>query len=74
MNIFVRVLFLRLGLVPLRADPRLFEYPSKKAKSDDKVSDHDTLRYELKVSCTVNPQAPKFSRLPEDMYKNSKGI
>ncbi|KYM99314.1 PREDICTED: DNA-directed RNA polymerases I and III subunit RPAC1 [Cyphomyrmex costatus] len=62
----------RLGLIPLRADPRLFEYPPNDKKDDDTVSDNDTLRYELKVMCSTNPQAPKNSRLPEDMYKNSK--
>ncbi|KYN14083.1 PREDICTED: DNA-directed RNA polymerases I and III subunit RPAC1 isoform X2 [Trachymyrmex cornetzi] len=66
------VLAHRLGLVPLRADPRLFEYPPNDKKTDDTVSDNDTLRYELKVTCSMNPQAPKNSRLPEDMYKNSK--
>lgn len=63
----------RLGLIPLRADPRLFEYPPNNGRSDDEVSDQDTLRYELKVTCSTNPQAPKNSRLPEDMYRNSKG-
>ncbi|XP_011708102.1 PREDICTED: DNA-directed RNA polymerases I and III subunit RPAC1 [Wasmannia auropunctata] len=65
------VLAQRLGLIPLCADPRLFEYPPN-GRPDDEVSDQDTLRYELKVMCTVNPQAPKNSRLPEDMYRNSK--
>lgn len=65
------VLAQRLGLIPLCADPRLFEYPPN-GRPDDEVSDQDTLRYELKVTCTVNPQAPKNSRLPEDMYRNSK--
>lgn len=66
-------LFSRLGLIPLRADPRLFEFPPDNRKADDEISDQDTLRYELKVTCSVNPQAPKNSRLPEDMYRNSKG-
>ncbi|XP_012543181.1 DNA-directed RNA polymerases I and III subunit RPAC1 [Monomorium pharaonis] len=66
------VLAHRLGLIPLRADARLFEYPPNKERPDDVVSDQDTLRYELKVTCTANPQAPKNSHLPEDMYKNSK--
>lgn len=63
-----------MGLVPLRADPRLFEYSPNNGRTDDEVSDQDTLRYELKITCSMNPQAPKYSRLPEDMYKNSKGI
>lgn len=67
------ILLSRLGLIPLRADPRLFEYPPNNGRVDDEVSDQDTLRYELKVMCSVNPQAPKNSRLPEDMYRNSKG-
>ncbi|XP_017752939.1 PREDICTED: DNA-directed RNA polymerases I and III subunit RPAC1 isoform X2 [Eufriesea mexicana] len=60
----------RLGLIPLQADPRLFEYPSTAAKDEDEVSDQDTLRYELKVSCTWNPQVPKDSRRTNDMYRN----
>ncbi|XP_011860006.1 PREDICTED: DNA-directed RNA polymerases I and III subunit RPAC1 [Vollenhovia emeryi] len=66
------VLAHRLGLVPLGADPRLFEYPPNNGRADDEVSDQDTLRYELKVTCSTNPQAPKNSRLPDDMYRNSK--
>lgn len=59
--------------MPLQADARLFEYPSDDGRTADEVSDQDTLRYELKVTCTMNPQAPKNSHLPEDMYRNSKG-
>lgn len=65
------VLAHRLGLIPLRADHRLFEYPPN-GRADEEASDQDTLKYELKVTCTVNPQAPTHSYLPEDMYKNSK--
>ena len=60
-----------MGLIPLRADPRLFEYPSN--KDEDEISDQDSLRYELKVSCTWNPQAPKDSRRTNDIYRNSNG-
>ncbi|XP_014479492.1 PREDICTED: DNA-directed RNA polymerases I and III subunit RPAC1 isoform X2 [Dinoponera quadriceps] len=65
------VLAHRLGLIPLRADPRLFEYTSSHARKDDEVSDEDTLRYELKVICTKNPQKSQESYLPEETYKNS---
>lgn len=74
LNLYFQLLLSRLGLIPLQADARLFEYPPTDGKADDEVSDQDTLRYELKITCTVNPQAPKNSHLPEDMYRNSKGI
>ncbi|KAF7384663.1 DNA-directed RNA polymerases I and III subunit RPAC1 [Vespula maculifrons] len=65
------VLAHRLGLIPLKADPRLFEYPSTNEKDENEVSDQDTLRYEMKVTCTWNPQPPKDSRRPNDIYRNN---
>jgi len=67
------ILLFRLGLIPLRADPRFFEYVPKDRKSDDSIEDQDTLRYELKITCSKNLETSKSS-LPEDLYKNSKGI
>ena len=64
---------IRLGLVPLRADPRLFEYPTNDGNKDDEISEQDTLRYELKITCINNKQAPKESRRHEEMYINHKG-
>ncbi|XP_015586558.1 DNA-directed RNA polymerases I and III subunit RPAC1 [Cephus cinctus] len=65
------VLAHRIGLLPLRADPRLFEYPSNPGNEEEEPSDQDTLRYEMKVTCTWNPQAPKDSRRPDDIYRNN---
>ncbi|XP_066584066.1 DNA-directed RNA polymerases I and III subunit RPAC1 [Prorops nasuta] len=65
------VLAHRLGLVPLKADPRLFEYPSDIDKEENEVSDQDTLRYEVKVACAWNTQVSKDSRRPDDIYKNN---
>ncbi|XP_011498616.1 PREDICTED: DNA-directed RNA polymerases I and III subunit RPAC1 [Ceratosolen solmsi marchali] len=62
------VLAHRLGLLPLKADPRLFEYPSKIVNEEEEVSDQDTLRYEIKAVCKWNSQAPKDSRRPDDIY------
>ncbi|OXU22981.1 DNA-directed RNA polymerases I and III subunit RPAC1 [Nasonia vitripennis] len=62
------VLAHRLGLLPLKADPRLFEYPSKTTADEEEVSDQDTLRYEIKAICKWNPHAPKDSRRPDDIY------
>ncbi|XP_011339497.2 DNA-directed RNA polymerases I and III subunit RPAC1 [Ooceraea biroi] len=62
----------RMGLIPLRADARLFEFPPQNKRPNGEIGDQDTLRYELKVTCTKNPQAPKLSTLPDDLYRNSK--
>ncbi|KAL9705584.1 hypothetical protein quinque_009102 [Culex quinquefasciatus] len=43
------VLAHRLGLIPLKADPRLFEY---KTNEGDAANAQDTLEFELKVKCT----------------------
>ncbi|XP_034951915.1 DNA-directed RNA polymerases I and III subunit RPAC1 [Chelonus insularis] len=65
------VLAHRLGLVPLKADPRLFDYPTSSSNEEEEVSDQDTLRYEMKINCTWNTQAPKDSRRPDDIYRNN---
>lgn len=65
-----------MGLLPLKADPRLFEYPSPPSKTstgEDEVSDQDTLRYEIKVVCKWNQHAPKDSRRPDDIYCGNNG-
>ena len=43
------VLAHRIGLIPLHADPKLFEY---KVEENDEGTEHDTLEYELKVKCS----------------------
>ncbi|XP_069682724.1 DNA-directed RNA polymerases I and III subunit RPAC1 isoform X1 [Periplaneta americana] len=63
------VLAHRLGLIPLKADPRLFEY---RQPDDEDGTEQDTLEYELKIKCTWNPNAPKDSTNPDDLYKDHK--
>ncbi|XP_018322932.1 DNA-directed RNA polymerases I and III subunit RPAC1 [Agrilus planipennis] len=58
----------RLGLVPLKANPRLFEYRSEEAKEG---SEQDTLEFELKVKCTWNKEGNKESARADDIYKNN---
>ncbi|XP_014249332.1 DNA-directed RNA polymerases I and III subunit RPAC1 [Cimex lectularius] len=57
----------RLGLIPLKADARLFQY---RIPGDPVGTDRDTLHYELKVKCTKNPHCRAGHYRHEDMYIN----
>ncbi|XP_063774858.1 DNA-directed RNA polymerases I and III subunit RPAC1 [Pseudophryne corroboree] len=59
----------RLGLIPIRADPRLFEYRSTE---DAEGTEIDTLQFELDVKCKRNPQASKDSSDPNELYLDHK--
>ncbi|XP_046659018.1 DNA-directed RNA polymerases I and III subunit RPAC1-like [Homalodisca vitripennis] len=61
------VLAHRLGLIPLRADSRLFEY---KPEADAEPTDQDTLKFELKIKCSRNAAAGKESNRADDLYLN----
>ncbi|XP_072929844.1 DNA-directed RNA polymerases I and III subunit RPAC1 [Epargyreus clarus] len=61
------VLAHRLGLIPLKADPRLFEFRPEDATEG---TEFDTLEYTLKVKCTTNKSQPKDSHRAEDLYEN----
>ncbi|XP_019870674.2 DNA-directed RNA polymerases I and III subunit RPAC1 [Aethina tumida] len=63
------VLAHRIGLIPLKADPRLFEYKSEDSAEN---TEHDSLEFELKIRCSNNKdQSTKNSSRTEDLYKNS---
>ncbi|KAG5266644.1 hypothetical protein AALO_G00234540 [Alosa alosa] len=57
----------RLGLIPIKADPRLFEYRNA---GDEEGTEIDTIQLQLKVKCTMNPRAPKDSADPRELYLN----
>ncbi|GAB1608694.1 DNA-directed RNA polymerases I and III subunit RPAC1-like [Argonauta hians] len=61
------VLAHRLGLIPIYADPRLFEYVSE---GDIDETPSDTIVFELSVKCTKNPNADTTD--PDDLYINHK--
>ncbi|KAM9726454.1 DNA-directed RNA polymerases I and III subunit RPAC1 [Menidia menidia] len=65
------VLAHRLGLVPIRADPRLFEYKNTaEGSAEEEASEIDTIQLQLKVKCSRNPRASKDSSDPRELYLN----
>jgi len=61
------VLTHRLGLIPLKADPRMFEF---RQEGDLEGTPEDTLEFELKIKCSWNPQRTKEHVNPEDLYRD----
>ncbi|KAF8608846.1 hypothetical protein BDV93DRAFT_433677 [Ceratobasidium sp. AG-I] len=61
------VLAHRLGLVPIRADPALLDYPDEEAGTTDR----NTLVFHLAVTCTRNPGVPKDETDPAVLYSNA---
>ncbi|GAA6067218.1 DNA-directed RNA polymerases I and III subunit RPAC1 [Tachysurus ichikawai] len=57
----------RLGLVPIKADPRLFEYRNT---GDEEGTEIDTIQLQLKIKCTRNPRASKDASDPKELYLN----
>ncbi|XP_070590309.1 DNA-directed RNA polymerases I and III subunit RPAC1 isoform X2 [Erythrolamprus reginae] len=57
----------RLGLIPICADPRLFEY-----KNEDECDEINTLQFRLKIKCSKNIQAARESSEPNELYINHK--
>ncbi len=64
------VLAHRLGLIPLRADARLFV---EKNPTDTRERDDDTLVFKLKVACKKNPKAVEGNEDPKNLYIDSNG-
>ncbi|XP_037941840.1 DNA-directed RNA polymerases I and III subunit RPAC1-like, partial [Teleopsis dalmanni] len=62
------VLAHRMGLLPLKANPYLFQYKDK--DSDDLGTELDTLEFELKVKCTRKKDV-KNTQNPDIAYENS---
>uniref|UniRef100_A0A2R5LKD1 DNA-directed RNA polymerases I and III subunit RPAC1 n=1 Tax=Ornithodoros turicata TaxID=34597 RepID=A0A2R5LKD1_9ACAR len=60
------VLAHRIGLVPFKIDPRMFEYRDKGTEG----SPEDTVEFELKIKCTKNPHAPKDACTPDELYRD----
>ncbi|XP_043992086.1 DNA-directed RNA polymerases I and III subunit RPAC1 [Gambusia affinis] len=65
------VLAHRLGLIPIKADPRLFEFKNTGEESaEEEASEIDTIQLQLKIKCSRNPRASKDSSDPRELYLN----
>ncbi|KAE8280266.1 DNA-directed RNA polymerases I and III subunit RPAC1 [Larimichthys crocea] len=65
------VLAHRLGLIPIKADPRLFEYRNTgEEAAEEEGSEIDTIQLQLKIKCSRNPRASKDSSDPRELYLN----
>jgi len=63
----------RLGLIPIKADPRLLEWPGKDFGDPDKEPDEETtLVFKLKVKCTKNEAAAEDATGPDELYLNHR--
>ncbi|KAH6562857.1 hypothetical protein BASA83_008904 [Batrachochytrium salamandrivorans] len=63
------ILAQRLGLIPINADPRLFDF---REGADDPPTDLNTLVFRLKVKCTRNPHASASEINPTNKYIDSE--
>ncbi|ROT71154.1 DNA-directed RNA polymerases I and III subunit RPAC1 [Penaeus vannamei] len=63
------VLAHRLGLVPLKVDPRFFEFRNK---DETEWGAQDSVKYELKVKCSKKPGAAPDETDPDNLYVNRK--
>lgn len=61
------VLAHRLGLIPIKADPRFFEY---RQEGDEEGTAEDTIEFKLQIKCSKNQSAGKDSSDPDELYKN----
>ncbi|RWS30304.1 DNA-directed RNA polymerases I and III subunit RPAC1-like isoform X1 [Leptotrombidium deliense] len=57
----------RLGLIPIKVDPRYFEY---RQEGDIEGTPQDTVVFDLKVKCVKNSNAETDASTPEKMYIN----
>ena len=69
----------RVGLIPIKADPRLFKYHEKKEVDDgsgeNQYNDEDSIKFKLHIRCTKkDSNAPSIINESHDegkLYNNS---
>ncbi|KAI9279417.1 DNA-directed RNA polymerase [Umbelopsis sp. AD052] len=62
------VLAHRLGLIPIKADPLLFDFKGE----EDGPTDLNTIVFKLNVKCERKEGAPKGATDPKELYTNSQ--
>lgn len=66
------VLAHRIGLIPLKVDPDEVAWVDQVEEGETpKFTDENTIVLTLDVTCTDNPNAPKGSTNPKELYRNS---
>ena len=72
----------RMGLIPIKADPREFQYHEKPTEDNgeaqsDNYTEHDSLHFKLHVRCTKkDPRAPMIinNTVDEDKFYNNANV
>lgn len=71
----------RMGLIPIKADPRLFDYHLKSQSADeqggDQYTENDSITFKLHVRCTKkDPRAPMIvnNTVDEDKHYNNANV
>lgn len=65
------VLSHRIGLIPLKVDPETLTWVDNNEDEKTRYTDENTIVMSLDVTCTNNPNAPKGSTDPKELYRNS---
>ena len=66
------VLAHRLGLIPIKADPRKFEFPGEDNKDPLQAKANEHIVFTLKIKCKKNSAAPPKSTDPDELYIDHK--
>lgn len=65
------VLAHRIGLIPIKVDPDTMTWVDKDVDESERYTEENTIVLSLDVACTRNPNAPKGSTDPRELYRNA---
>lgn len=67
----------RIGLVPIKADARKFEYHKKREDTENVYTESDCIKFKLHIQCTKkDPKAPTVinNTVDEDKFYNNANV